>query len=105
MEEIEWLGATARYLSNYYGQPYTDAVDHLTIIMEDMRSRDESGQASFRDHTLLKVVSEDFSVEWTLLRKISSLEEFEDNSQSLAYRYTDEVDGLYTVLDHPDPMW
>lgn len=104
MEEIDWLASTARYLSQYYGQEYTEAVDHLTIIMEDMRARDESGQASFRDHTLLKVVHEDFSIEWTLLRKISSLEEFIDNSQSLAYRYTDQVEGLYTVLDHPDPL-
>jgi len=105
MEEIEWLRSTSQYIAEYYEIPFLETLEMLTEFVSGMREQPHSTWTSFQDHILMKNINEDFSTEWMLARKISSLEEFTDESQSLAYRYTDEVKGLYTPLDHPDPLW
>lgn len=102
--EIDWLEASARYLSEYYDEPFTECLSDLTHMMRTMREMDGSTWTSFRDHLLMKHIEEDWSTEWFLMRKATSLSEFSDGSQSLAYTHDDSIIGLPGVLDHPEPM-
>lgn len=101
--EIDWLEATARYLSEYYGEDLLTSLEDLTRMMGRMREIEESTWCSFRDHMLMKHIEIDegevWSTEWFLLRKATSLSEFPDGSPSLAYAHDDTIIGLPGVLD------
>lgn len=102
--EIDWLDASARYLAGFYGVEFVDALTDLSRIMETMRETDEPTWTSFRSHILIKHVDEDWSVEWLLARKDSSLTEFSDGSKSLALAHSANVRGLPGVLDGPETL-